>query len=155
MDAKLVNPIIEAFMEVMPQMGFPIPKRQRIYLQDRNVISNGVTIKVGLTKQLRGNVVYNMTTETAKYIASTIMFGVPVTKFGDMAQSAIREIANMLTARAATNFTQMGYEVDITPPELIIEEDYTIKISDAQYLTVEMDLDGNRIDVALFVDHDY
>ena len=154
-DAKLVNPIIDAFMEVMPQMGFPMPQRQRIYLQDRNVISNGVTIKVGLTKQLRGNVIYNMTEDTAKYIASTMLLGVPVTKFNDMAQSAIREIANMLTARAATNFTQMGFEVDITTPELMIEEDYTIKISDAQYLTVEMALGGNRIDVALFVDREF
>ncbi|MBR4151375.1 MAG: chemotaxis protein CheX [Selenomonadaceae bacterium] len=155
MDAKLVNPIIDAFMEVMPQMGFSMPKRQRIYLQERNVISNGVTIKVGLTKQLCGNVIYNMTTDTAKYIASTMMFGVPVTKFGELVQSAIREMANMLTARAATNFAQMGYEVDITPPELTIDEDYTIKISDSHYLTVEMDLDGNRIDVALFVDREY
>lgn len=155
MDAKLVNPIIDAFMEVMPQMGFPMPKRQRIYLQDRNVISNGVTIKVGLTKQLRGNVVYNMTADTAKYIASTMMFGVPVEKFNDLVKSAIREMANMLTARAATQFAAMGFEIDITTPELIIEEDYTIKISDAHYLTVEMDLGGHRIDVALFVDREY
>lgn len=155
MDAKLVNPIIDAFMEVMPQMGFPMPKRQRIYLQDRNVISNGVTIKVGLTKQLRGNVVYNMTADTAKYIASTMMFGVPVEKFNDLVKSAIREMANMLTARAATAFAAMGFEIDITTPELIIEEDYTIKISDAHYLTVEMDLGGHRIDVALFVDREY
>lgn len=142
-------------MEVMPQMGFPMPKRQRIYLQDRNVISNGVTIKVGLTKQLRGNVVYNMTADTAKYIASTMMFGVPVEKFNDLVKSAIREMANMLTARAATAFAAMGFEIDITTPELIIEEDYTIKISDAHYLTVEMDLGGHRIDVALFVDREY
>lgn len=154
-DAKLVNPIIDAFMDVMPQMGFPMPKRQRIYLQERNVISNGVTIRVGLTKQLEGNVIYNMTAETAKYIASTMMFGVPVNKFVELAQSAIREMANMLTARAATNFAQMGFEVDITPPELIIDEDYTIKISEAQFLNVEMDLDGHRIDVALFVEREY
>ncbi len=155
MDAKLVNPIIDAFMEVMPQMGFAMPKRQRIYLQERNVISRGVTIKVGITKQLRGNVVYNMTADTAKYIASTMMLGVPVEKFNDLVKSAIREMANMLTARAATQYAQMGFEVDITTPELMIEEDYTIKISDAHYLTVEMDLGGKRIDVALFVDREY
>lgn len=154
-DAKLVNPIIDAFMEVMPQMGFPMPKRQRIYLQERNVISNGVTIKVGLTKQLEGNVIYNMTEDTAKYIASIMLLGVPVTSFADMAKSAIREIANVLTARAATNLEKMGFEVDITTPELTIEEDFTIKISDSQFLTVEMDLDGHRIDVALFVEREY
>ena len=95
-----------------------------------------------------------MTADTAKYIASTMMLGVPVEKFNDLVKSAIREMANMLTARAATQYAQMGFEVDITTPELMIE-DYTIKISDAHYLTVEMDLGGKRIDVALFVDREY
>ncbi|MBR2774965.1 MAG: chemotaxis protein CheX [Selenomonadaceae bacterium] len=151
MDAKLVNPIIDAFIEIMPQMGFPIPKRQRIYLQDRNVIGNGVMLVVGFTKQMQGKVVYNMTADTAKYIASTMMMGVPVTKFGELVQSALREMSNMLTARAATNFTGLGLEVDITTPELIISEDHTIKISDAQYLTVEMEVGGHIVDIALDV----
>ena len=153
-DAKLVNPIIDAFMEVMPQMGFPMPRRQRIYLQDRNVISNGVTLTVGFTRQMRGKVIYNMTADTARYIASTMMFGVPVTKFGELAQSALREMSNMLTARAATHFTEMGIEVDITTPELVIEEDYTIKISDAHYLMVEMEIGGHRVDIALSVERE-
>ena len=152
MDAKLVNPIIDAFMEVMPQMGFPMPRRKRIYLQDRNVISNGVTLTVGFTRQMHGKVVYNMTADTARYIASTMMFGVPVDRFNEMAQSALREMSNMLTARAATNFTKLGIEVDITTPELVIDEDYTIKISDSHYLTVEMEIGGQRIDIALSVE---
>ena len=152
MDAKLVNPIIDAFMDIMPQMGFPIPKRQRIYLQDRNVISNGVTLTVGFTKQMQGRVVYNMTEDTAKYIASTMMMGVPVTKFNELVHSALREISNMLTARAATNFAEMGLEVDITTPQLIIEEDHTIKISESNYLTVEMEVGDYKVDIALAVD---
>ena len=155
MDAKLVNPIIDAFMEIMPQMGFPIPKRQRIYLQDRNVISNGVVLVVGFTKQMQGKVIYNMTTDTAKYIASTMMMGVPVTKFGELVQSALREMSNMLTARAATNFANLGLEIDITTPELIIGEDHTIKISDAQYLTVEMKLGEHKVEIALDVDRGF
>ena len=154
MDAKLVNPIIDAFMEIMPQMGFPMPTRQRIYLQNRNVISNGVMLTVGFIKQMQGKVVYNMTADTAKYIASTMMMGVPVTKFNELVQSALREMSNMLTARAATKFTELGLEVDITTPQLIIEEDYTIKISDSNYLTVEMELGGHKVDIALAVDRD-
>ena len=141
-------------MDVMPQMGFPMPKRQRIYLQDRNVISNGVTLKVGFIKQMQGNVVYNMTADTARYIASTMMLGVPVTKFNELAQSALREMSNMLTARAATHYSEQGLDVDITTPELVIDEDYTIKISDAQFLTVEMDIGGHRVDIALALDRE-
>ena len=148
----MVNPIIDAFMDVMPQMGFPMPKRQRIYLQERNVISNGVTLTLGFTKQMQGKVIYNMTADTARYIASTMMFGVPVTKFNELAQSALREMSNMLTARAAIKYSEFGLDVDITTPELVIEEGNTIKISDAHYLTVEMDLGGHKIDVALFLE---
>ena len=148
----MVNPIIDAFMDVMPQMGFPMPKRQRIYLQERNVISNGVTLTLGFTKQMQGKVIYNMTADTARYIASTMMFGVPVTKFNELAQSALREMSNMLTAHAAIKYSEFGLDVDITTPELIIEEGNTIKISDAHYLTVEMDLGGHKIDVALFLE---
>ncbi|MBQ3725874.1 MAG: chemotaxis protein CheX [Selenomonadaceae bacterium] len=154
MDAKLVNPIIDAFMEVMPQMGFPMPRRQRIYLQDRNVISKGVALTVGFTKQMHGKVVYNMTADTARYIASTMMLGVPVTRFNELAQSALREMSNMLTARAATNFTKLGLDVDITTPELVIDEDHTIKVSDSHFLTVEMEIGGQRLDIALAVDRE-
>ena len=149
-----MNPIIEAFMDIMPQMGFPMPKRQRIYLQDRNVISSGVTMTVGFTRQMHGKVVYNMTADTARYIASTMMLGVPVTKFNDLAQSALREMSNMLTARAAMNFTKLGLDVDITTPELVIDEDYTIKISDSQYLTVEMEIGGHKVEIALDVERE-
>lgn len=152
MDAKLINPIIDAFIEIMPQMGFPIPTRKKIYLQDKNVISNGVTVEVGFTRQLRGKVVYNMTEDTAKYVASTMMLGVPVTKFGELVQSALREMGNMLTARAATYFSQIGLNVDITTPQLTISQNYTISISDARYLNVEMDLGGHKVDIALSVE---
>ena len=154
MVAKLVNPIIDAFMEVMPQMGFPMPRRQRIYLQDRNVISNGVALTVGFTRQMSGKVVYNMTVETARYIASTMMLGVPVEKFNDMAQSALREMSNMLTARAATNFSKLGVDVDITTPELVIEEDYSIRISDSHYLTVDMEIGDHKLEISLAVDRE-
>ena len=154
MDAKLVNPIIDAFMDVMPQMGFPMPKRLRVYLQDRNVISSGVTLTVGFTRHMQGKVVYNMTADTARFIASTMLFGLPVTKFNDMAQSALREMSNVLTAHAAMGFSKMGVEVDITTPELLIGEDHTLKISDSNYLNVEMEVGGYRIDIALAVDRD-
>ena len=155
MDAKLINPMVDAFMEVMPQMGFPMPRRLRVYLQDRNLISNGVMLTVGFTRQMHGKVIYNMTADAARYIASTMMFGVPVTKFNDLAQSALREMSNVLTARAATHFADSGSaEVDITTPELTISEDTAVKVSDSTFLMVEMEIGGYRIETALAIEHD-
>ena len=152
MDAKLVNPFVDAFTAVMPQMGFPEPKRAKLSVQQLHAVSLGVSVIVGFTKQVRGNVVYNMTEDTAKYIASTMMMGMPVAEFDAMAQSAISERSNMLTANAATNLTAMGLEVDISTPSLSVGEKFQIKISDAQYLTVEMDLGGHVVELDIAVD---
>ena len=152
MDAKLVNPFVDAFTAVMPQMGFPEPNRAKLSVQQLHAVSLGVSVIVGFTKQVRGNVVYNMTEDTAKYIASTMMMGMPVAEFDAMAQSAISEMSNMLTANAATNLTAMGLEVDISTPSLSVGEKFQIKISDAQYLTVEMDLGGHVVELDIAVD---
>ena len=152
MDAKLVNPFIDAFTAVMPQIGFPEPKRAKVTVKQKNAVSLGVSVIVGFTKQIRGNVVYNMTEDTAKFIASTMMMGMPVENFDEMAQSAISELSNMLTAHTATNITGLGLDVDISTPSLTVGKDFEVKISDGQYLVVEMNLSGQLVDLAIAVD---
>ena len=115
------------------------------------VDSLGVTIMVGFTRQLRGNVVYNMSEETAKHIASTMMMGMPVAALDEMAQSAICEMSNMLTATAATNLTALGYDVDISTPSLTVGSDFKVKISTEKYLTVTMDLAGHDVEINIAV----
>lgn len=151
MDAKVVNPFIDAFTSVLPMMGFPTPSRKGMGLKSIVVDSLGVTIMVGFTRQLRGNVVYNMSEETAKHIASTMMMGMPVAALDEMAQSAICEMSNMLTATAATNLTALGYDVDISTPSLTVGSDFKVKISTEKYLTVTMDLAGHDVEINIAV----
>ena len=151
MDAKLVNPFIDAFTSVLPMMGFPTPSRKGMGLKSIVVDSLGVTIMVGFTRQLRGNVVYNMSEETVKHIASTMMMGMPVAALDEMAQSAICEMSNMLTATAATNLTALGYDVDISTPSLTVGSDFKVKISTEKYLTVTMDLAGHDVEINIAV----
>ncbi len=152
MDAKLVNPFVDAFTTVMPQMGFPEPKRVNLNVQEKNAVSLGVAVIVGFTKQIRGNIVYNMDEETAKFIASQMMMGMPVNEFDAMAQSAISEMSNMLTANAATNLAGLGMEVDISTPSLTIGQGFQVKISDDKYLTVTMDLGGHTVELDIAVE---
>lgn len=151
MDAKLVNPFMDAFMNIMPQIGFQNLKRSKISVRDKATLSLGVTVLVGFTKEIRGSVAYNMTDDTAKFIASTMMMGMPVTAFDEMAQSAISELSNMLTANAATNLTAMGLEVDISTPSLSIGDNFMVKISSEQYLSIEMEIDGHAFEIDIAV----
>jgi chemotaxis protein CheX len=151
MDAKLVNPFIDAFTAIMPQIGFQDVKRNKMVVKERSVESKGVTVLVGFTKNIKGNVAYNMSETTAKFIASTMMMGMPVENFDDMAQSAISELSNMITANAATNLASLGYDADISTPSLSIGEAFVVKISGESYLSVEMDAGGHLIEIAIAV----
>lgn len=151
MDVKLVNPFIDAFTTVLPQMGFPTPQRTGMTVNNQNAVSQGVAVIVGFTKEIRGNVVYNMSEDTAKFIASTMMMGMPVESFDEMAQSAISEMSNMLTANPATNLTALGLEVDISTPSLTVGSDFQIKISNEQYLCVVMDISGHQVEIDIAV----
>lgn len=151
MDAKLVNPFLDAFSSIMPQIGFQEIKRNKMGVKTEAVQSRGVTILVGFTKNIRGNIAYNMSADTAMFIASTMMMGMPVTAMDEMAQSAVSEMANMLTANAATNLTALGYEADISTPSLSVGESFIVKISNEPYLAIEMDLGGHIVELNISV----
>ena len=42
-----------------------------------------------------------------------MMMGMPVTELDEMSQSALSELSNMLTASAATSFSNLGITIDI------------------------------------------
>lgn len=147
MDVKLINPFLDAVTTILPQMGFAEITKGKVSVREKSAPSLGVTVLVGVTKAVRGNVAYNMPESTAKFIASTMMCGMPVNEFDDMAQSAIAELANMLTATAATNLAAMGITVDISTPSLTTGDGFNVKISSEQYLSIEMLICSNPFEV--------
>jgi len=138
----MINPFIEAITHIMPQLGFQSITKGKISVGDQFMTSKGVTVLVGITDEMRGNVAYNMTEETAKKIASIMMMGMPVAEMDEMAQSAISELTNMVTGNAATNFEKYGLKVDISPPTLVVGSDFKAKVSSTKYLIVEMIVDS-------------
>ena len=79
-----------------------------------------------------------MNLEHAKSIASTMMMGMPVAEFDDMAQSAVSELANMLTATAATIFSNVGITVDISTPTMLYGNEVSVKMNASRVICVEM-----------------
>lgn len=138
-------------MNIMPQLGFQNISKGKISIGDQFMNSKGVTILVGLTDELQGNVAYNMSTETAKAIASTMMMGMPVAEMDEMAQSAISELTNMVTGNAATNFEKYGLKVDISPPTLVVGSEFKAKVSTSKFLVVEMIVDSLLLELNIGV----
>ena len=107
-----------------------------------SVESLGVTVIIGMTKSIRGNVAYNLTQASAMAIASTMMGGMPVNQFDELPQSAISEMVNMVTANAAIRYEQMGLKVDISPPSLVVGADFRARLLQDKFLVIEMFANG-------------
>ncbi len=153
MDARCINPVIDAFREILPQLGLADIQRGSVSVGTNSVESLGVTVIIGMTKGLRGNVAYNMTEATAMAIASAMMGGMTVTQFDDLPQSAISELVNMVTANAAIRFEQMNILVDISPPSLIVGVDFRTRLLQEKFLVIEMLANGHLIQLNLALEN--
>lgn len=147
MDVKYVNPFIESFNSVMPQLGFNNVQIGNICAKQKEVFGSGVLVVLGIVGAIRGNVVYTAPMWAAKKIASMMMMGAPVEEFDDMAKSALSELTNMLTATAATAFSEMGMVIDISTPTMLEGKNISVKMSSDQILCVELVADNLPIEV--------
>ena len=145
MDVKHINPVIESFENIMPQLGLSSVNKEGISLKGNFIESSGVVIIIGLIGDVKGNIIYGMSMEDAKKMASTMMMGMPVDEFNEMVQSAISELVNMLTANVATNFSRDNINVDISTPTLI-QGTFTANASTDKVICVTMNVDDIKID---------
>jgi chemotaxis protein CheX len=146
MDVNYINPILSSFANVLPQLGLTNVQKKGITLKSKFIESPGVVIIVGIVGDIRGNVIYGITLEDAKKIASTMMMGMPVNEFDELAQSAISELTNMLTANVATNFSNDNININISTPTLVHGK-FTANATAEKVVCVEMDVNGMIIEV--------
>ncbi|MBY6845369.1 chemotaxis protein CheX [Clostridium botulinum] len=146
MDAKYINPFIDSFYNVLPQLGFSNVTREDVAIKN-NVESLGILINLGIVGDIRGNIVHNIQGENGKKIASKMMMGLPVEELNEMAQSALSELSNMLTANASINFSNIGVNVNISTPTLMYGQDIKIKLNTDKILNIKIVADDIPIDV--------
>ncbi|MBU3112332.1 chemotaxis protein CheX [Clostridium lacusfryxellense] len=146
MDVNHINPVLEAFNIIMPQLGLNNIQKNGVSVKGKYIKSIGVVIIIGIIGDVKGNIIYGMSVDTAKKIASVMMMGMPVDNFDELPQSAISELVNMLTANVAMNFSKDNIDVDISTPTLI-EGDFTASSNADKILCVEMSVDGMIIEV--------
>ncbi len=119
MSKKFAESFSNAFLNVMPQLGITDVKLQSEEECSNTINSPGVVVIIGMVGELRGNVIFAMHEDCANKIASTMMGGMDVEAFNEMAQSAISELSNMLAANACIDLSEKGINADISTPTLM------------------------------------
>lgn len=144
---ELINPFLKSFVNTMNQFGLTNIKKGAVKKKLRLESDYQVNVVVGIVGDVKGNVTYNFSIETAKNIATTMMMGMEVTELDEMAKSAISEMANMITGGASAVYESMKKETDISPPTLIIGENIKAWISQVETVSIEFNTDIGLIEL--------
>ncbi|MCY6958687.1 chemotaxis protein CheX [Clostridium brassicae] len=147
MDVKFINPFIDSILSVMPELGFKEIKKQGISIKEKSIKSLGVMLTLGVVGDIKGNVVYCLDMEGAKKIASVMMMGMPVNELDEMAQSALSELSNMLTANASTHFANDGININISTPAMMYGHDFEAKMNTEKILCIGVLVDDVLIEI--------
>ena len=146
--AEYVNPFLDAAFEVFESETNIRLEKGPLSVQNSSQTSQEVSVMIGVTGELHGQVIYGMSSKTAKKIAST-MIGKQVVLLDTLAQSAISELGNMITGLATSKYSEIYNNLAITPPTLIIGTNVLISTIDIQRLYVTLESDIGNIEVSL------
>lgn len=156
MDVTVINPIMEAFVHVLPQIGLQKVEKKGLALIEADLPNPGVLINISVVGPLKGAILIGMSLKDAKQFASKMMMSMPVVELDSIAQSAISEMGNMVCANACTSLSKGGIQgLDIAPPVLIIGSGGQVKLPIKKALSVKLSADDILIDVNVGLTRSY
>ncbi|MCL6471348.1 MAG: chemotaxis protein CheX [Firmicutes bacterium] len=145
---EFVNPFLEAAFEVFEAETRLKLEKGPLSIQKSSLTSQEVSVLIGVTGEIHGQVIYGMSSKTAKKIAAE-MIGKAVPLMDELAQSAISELGNMITGLATVKFGDTYSNLAITPPTLIIGTNVLISTVDIQRLYIVLMSEIGDIEVSI------
>ncbi|MDR2102715.1 MAG: chemotaxis protein CheX [Treponema sp.] len=140
MRVEYINPFVEAAFNVLKEVLNTDVKRGDLYLKSSTMSIMGVAALVGLAGDVEGRVLFDMTKETALFVAGA-MNGEEFKTLDEMVKATITELANMITAQAVTKLHDLGFKFDLTPPALFTGENMEISNNlEVEALIVPMEI---------------
>jgi len=149
-NVEYINPFLTAAVSVLRDFGI----NAKVGKPSAKVAAfehDSLIIMIGVTGEMKGQVLISFRNATACSIASSMMMGMPVPEMDEIAKSAICELGNMILGNAATIFSTKGIGIDITPPtmcsgDVVFSSTYVTNV--CVPLVLE---DGNEIEINVSV----
>lgn len=118
MDAKLLNPFIQAAVDVLKAEVDANVSRGEISLQKSSLTSDDITVLINLVGDVFGVVMYGMHTPTCLNLVSKMM-GQEIAEMSSLALSGVAELGNVISGRATIRFSESGYVSNISTPTVV------------------------------------
>lgn len=115
--ANKINPFIKAIDNVFLSMLNIDLKRDNPYI--KKDFDNTVSVMVGFLGDLQGQVIYSFEKDYANTVISRMCGGMEISNWDEIADSALKELCNMISGQSAMEFDAEGKAVNISPPLLL------------------------------------
>ena len=142
-NAEYINMFLMAASKVLSEMCAINVKVEKPVIKDAQMLDNSYAIIIGITGEMRGQVMLHLSNEVACEIASKMCM-MPITQIDEISASAICELGNMIMGNAATLFFAKGVVTDITPPTLS-HGSASFKTAQTKSLCVPMTYGGGKV----------
>lgn len=152
MKVEYVNPFLAASVDIFKMVCNDDIIKKQLYVKQGFVKLRDVTVTIGITGDVKGNIIISLDKETAMTIASKMMGGYEVNELNEITTSAISELCNMIAGKAGMHFSEMKKNIDITPPIIQINNNESKLNYDKQTVCVPLDLNLGgimEIDIAV------
>lgn len=152
MDENYVDLFMNSVTGVFSCLGLGEIAGEEIYKKDSFICRYNLTIIIGLSGSMKGNVALSMPYDTAEKIASAMMMGMEIEKMDEISVSALGEMANMVCGQAAIELSSQDISIDITPPTVIHGDRLKAYISQVETTVVEISSALGSIELNLSIE---
>lgn len=143
MNIEHINPFLIAAKSVLQSMCGVELAAGAPYVKSGQFNQDSVVICLGVTGNIKGQVLLACRNEVACDIASKMCM-MPITALDELSLSALCELGNMIFGNAATVLSTKNIIIDITPPT-VIQGNFSIGNTFAQNICIPFTYDGNKV----------
>ena len=106
--AEFINPFIGAAYDIIKRVTEIEATKGELSLANSPVRGDEVNVVIGVTGDLKGQIIFCLSEATALVFASRMLMNLTTETFNELAKSAICEMANMILGRAVTSLSERG-----------------------------------------------
>ena len=126
MDARIVNPFLEAAINVLKTMAAVEPVPGKAFLKRDRLARGDVTGIIGVTGDAQGSMSISFTEPCIKAVVENL-FGMPVSGVNDDVRDAVGELTNMICGDARRRLAEENIRLQAGTPTIVSGKGHTIK----------------------------
>ncbi len=125
MDAKIINPFINATTNVLETMAFTKSEAGKPFIKEDCTAKGDITGVIGITGEKNGTISVTFDQASILKIVSN-MFGEDITEINSDIADAVGELTNMISGQARKELEEIGKVFHAAIPSVITGKNHTI-----------------------------